>query len=63
MELADVTKADEAALKRAGAAGTIKPGGKSYQVIYGLNVQFVKDAMEQIMSGQAAPPSGGSAWK
>ncbi|MFT0848027.1 N-acetylglucosamine-specific PTS transporter subunit IIBC [Actinomycetaceae bacterium L2_0104] len=57
MELADVGKADEAALKRAGAAGTIKPGGKSYQVIYGLNVQFVKDAMEQIMTGQAdAPP-------
>ncbi len=61
MELADVSKADEAALKRAGAAGTIKPGGKSYQVIYGLNVQFVKDAMEQIISGQVAPPSGGSA--
>lgn len=63
MELADVDKADEAALKRAGAAGTIKPGGKSYQVIYGLNVQFVKDAMEQIMSGQTTPPTGGSAWK
>ena len=61
MELADVSKADEAALKRAGAAGTIRPGGKSYQVIYGLNVQFVKDSMEQIMSGQAAPPPAGSA--
>ncbi len=63
MELADVDKADEAALKRAGAAGTIKSGGKSYQVIYGLNVQFVKDAMEQIMSEQTTPPAGGSAWK
>lgn len=51
MEMADTSKVDEAALKRAGAAGTIKPGGKSVQVIYGLNVQFVKDAMEGIISG------------
>src|SRR5690606_3186620 len=35
MELADVSKVDEAALKRAGAAGTMKPGGHSVQVIYG----------------------------
>ncbi len=52
MELADPALADEAALKRAGAAGVIKPGGKSYQVIYGLNVQFVKDAMERLMDGE-----------
>lgn len=51
MEIADTSKVDEAALKRAGAAGTIKPGGHSVQVIYGLNVQFVKDAMEGIISG------------
>ncbi len=51
MELADTSKVDEPALKRAGAAGTIKPGGRSVQVIYGLNVQFVKDAMEGIISG------------
>ena len=57
MELADPAKVDEAALKRAGAAGTIKPGGKSVQVIYGLNVQFVKDAMERIMAGEVEPPS------
>ncbi|MGX9346297.1 N-acetylglucosamine-specific PTS transporter subunit IIBC [Microbacterium sp. KNMS] len=57
MELGDVAKADEAALKRAGAAGVMKPGGRSYQVIYGLNVQFVKDAMEQIMSGRAEAPA------
>jgi len=55
MELADVSKVDEAALKRAGAAGTMKPGGHSVQVIYGTSVQFVKDAMERIMSGAAAP--------
>lgn len=58
MEIDDVSKVDDTALKRAGAAGTMKPGGKSVQVIYGTNVQFVKDAMEQIMSGQAAAPTG-----
>jgi PTS system N-acetylglucosamine-specific IIC component len=57
MEIDDVSKVDDTALKRAGAAGTMKPGGKSVQVIYGTNVQFVKDAMEQIMSGQAEAPT------
>lgn len=56
MEVADVAKVDDNALKRAGAAGTMKPGGKSVQVVYGLNVQFVKDAMEGIMSGAITPP-------
>ncbi|WP_127818441.1 N-acetylglucosamine-specific PTS transporter subunit IIBC [Microbacterium sp. CPCC 204701] len=58
MEVADVAKVDDTALKRAGAAGTMKPGGTSVQVVYGLNVQFVKDAMEKIMSGEATVPSG-----
>lgn len=57
MEIDDVSKVDDTALKRAGAAGTMKPGGKSVQVIYGTNVQFVKDAMEQIISGQAEAPT------
>jgi len=52
MEIADPSKVDEHALKRAGAAGTIKPGGQSVQVVYGLNVQFVKDAMEDILNGR-----------
>ena len=55
MEVADTSRVDDAALKRAGAAGTMKPGGKSVQVVYGLNVQFVKDAMEKIMSGELTP--------
>ncbi|PJJ70963.1 PTS system N-acetylglucosamine-specific IIC component [Diaminobutyricimonas aerilata] len=55
MEIADVSKVDDAALKRAGAAGTIKPGGHSVQVVYGLNVQFVKDAMEDVIGGRPAP--------
>ncbi|MCR2802111.1 N-acetylglucosamine-specific PTS transporter subunit IIBC [Microbacterium sp. zg-Y818] len=58
MEVADVSKVDDTALKRAGAAGTMKPGGKAVQVVYGLNVQFVKDAMEDLISGRAQVPSG-----
>ncbi|RUQ99148.1 N-acetylglucosamine-specific PTS transporter subunit IIBC [Labedella endophytica] len=57
MEVADVSKVDDAALKRAGAAGTMKPGGTSVQVVYGLNVQFVKDAMEDLMAGRTSAPS------
>ena len=55
MEIDDTGKVDEPALKKAGAAGTMKPGGHSVQVIYGLNVQFVKDAMEKIMAGEIDP--------
>ncbi|MBO3662898.1 N-acetylglucosamine-specific PTS transporter subunit IIBC [Microbacterium stercoris] len=65
LEVADTTKVDDAALRKAGAAGTMKPGGHSVQVVYGLNVQFVKDAMEDLMAGRevdvadpvAAPPT------
>jgi len=57
MEIADLTKVDEAAIRRAGAAGVMKPGGKSVQVIYGLEVQFVKDAMEDLIAGRASAPS------
>ncbi|MFC3243820.1 glucose PTS transporter subunit IIA [Gordonia humi] len=56
MEINDTSVIDEGALKRAGAAGTMKPGGHSVQVVYGLNVQFVKDAMEKIMAGQIEAP-------
>ncbi|WP_132994057.1 N-acetylglucosamine-specific PTS transporter subunit IIBC [Gordonia zhaorongruii] len=57
MEVADTAKVDEPALARAGAAGTIKPGGHSVQVIYGLNVQFVKNAMDRILAGEVDPES------
>ena len=52
MEIADVSQVDDVALKRAGAAGTMKTGGNSVQVVYGTNVQFVKDAMERVKSGE-----------
>lgn len=56
MEISDTSKVDEHALKRAGAAGTIKPGGHSVQVVYGLNVQFVKDAMEDLINDRHITP-------
>jgi N-acetylglucosamine PTS system EIICBA or EIICB component len=61
MEVADVSKVDDKALSRAGAAGTIRPGGTSVQVVYGLNVQFVKDAMEDVIAGRGAPVVAASA--
>ncbi|WP_250258666.1 N-acetylglucosamine-specific PTS transporter subunit IIBC [Dermabacter sp. Marseille-Q3180] len=57
LSLNDVSLADEQALKAAGATGVMKPGGNLYQVIYGLNVQFVKDAMEGLMDGSIEPPA------
>ena len=61
LEISDTSKVDEHALKRAGAAGTIKTGAHSVQVVYGLNVQFVKDAMEDIIQERpitsSPPPS------
>lgn len=56
LELVDPSLANEAALKSAGAQGVIKPGGRSVQVIYGLNVQFVKDAMETIIDSNLEVP-------
>lgn len=61
MEIADTSKVDEHALRRAGAAGTIKPGGNAVQVVYGLNVQFVKDAMEDLINDRHIVPVSGPA--
>ncbi|ATG54701.1 PTS sucrose transporter subunit IIBC [Brachybacterium ginsengisoli] len=58
MEIADLSLVDDAALSHAGAAGTVRPGGRSVQVIYGTSVQFVKDAMESIMTGRVEPVDG-----
>lgn len=55
MEVADTSLVDDGALKQAGAAGVVHPGGQSVQVIYGTSVQFVKDAMESIMAGRIDP--------
>ena len=56
MEIVDPSQVNEAALKQAGATGVIKAGAHSVQVIYGLNVQFVKDAMETIIDSNLEVP-------
>lgn len=57
MEIDDVSKVDDAAIRRAGAAGVMKPGGHSVQVVYGLEVQFIKDAMEDLIAGRVEAPT------
>ncbi|QCR39149.1 PTS sucrose transporter subunit IIBC [Microbacterium sp. SGAir0570] len=62
LEVADTSRVDSDALKRAGAAGTMVSGPKSVQVVYGLNVQFVKDAMDDVLAGrEVEPPAASSA--
>ena len=56
MEIADVSKVDDAAIRRAGAAGVMKPGGRSVQVINGLEDAEVEAAVDA-----AAPAVGGVA--
>ncbi|OYC98317.1 N-acetylglucosamine-specific PTS transporter subunit IIBC [Microbacterium sp. Yaish 1] len=61
LEVADTSRVDSDALKRAGAAGTMISGAKSVQVVYGLNVQFVKDAMDDVLAGREVEPPAASA--
>ncbi|SDQ61648.1 N-acetylglucosamine-specific PTS transporter subunit IIBC [Microbacterium sp. cf332] len=61
LEVADTSRVDSDALKRAGAAGTMVTGAKSVQVVYGLNVQFVKDAMDDVLAGRDVEPATGAA--
>ncbi len=50
----DTTKVNEKAIKAAGAAGVIRPGKTSVQVIIGTQVQFVADELagEMIVGGE-----------
>jgi PTS system N-acetylglucosamine-specific IIC component len=52
LEIVDIKKVDENTLKKSGSKGIIKLGKNSLQVIIGLNVQFVADAMREVMSKQ-----------
>ena len=49
LELKDVSLADEKRLKAAGAKGTIKAGKNGLQVIIGLKVQAVADALGNVL--------------
>ncbi len=49
LSVKDSTIIDEAAIKKAGAPGVLKPTKGTVQVIIGPKVQFVADAMEDLM--------------
>ncbi|GAA3318467.1 hypothetical protein GCM10020331_021380 [Ectobacillus funiculus] len=54
LTIADMTKVNEAALKKKhGARGVMKLNKESLQVIVGTNVQFVAEAMKQLAKGGA----------
>ena len=48
LEVKDTTKVNEKAIKAAGAAGVIRPGKTSVQVIIGTQVQFVADEFKKL---------------
>ena len=48
LEVKDNTKVDEAKIKSSGAAGVIRPGKTSVQVIIGTKVQFVADEFKKL---------------
>ena len=48
-EVKDSTQVDEKAVKAAGAAGVIRPGKTSCQVIIGTKVQFVYDELKKML--------------
>ena len=49
LEVKDTTLVNDNLLKASGAAGVIKPGKTSVQVIVGPKVQFVTDAMKKLL--------------
>lgn len=61
LEVADPSRVDEQRLKSSGAVATVKAGGKSVQVVYGLNVQFVRDAMDALIAGETPVEPGEAA--
>lgn len=48
LEVKDFDVVDEAAIKKSGAVGVIKPGGKSLQIIIGTTVEFVAEEFKKI---------------
>ncbi|UPU38791.1 PTS transporter subunit EIIC [Erysipelothrix sp. Poltava] len=49
LELFETENIDEKAIKGTGAAGIVRPGGSSLQVIVGTNVQFVADEFKNLI--------------
>ncbi|WP_285769425.1 N-acetylglucosamine-specific PTS transporter subunit IIBC [Peribacillus sp. SI8-4] len=55
LEVADSANVNEAALKRHGARGVMKLNKSSVQVIVGTNVEFVANAMNQLVKNGVTP--------
>ena len=49
LEVKDITKVDEAKIKTAKVSGILKPGKNAVQIIIGANVQFVADALKNLV--------------
>ena len=49
MEVKDHLLVSDSKLKAAGAAGVIRPGKNSVQVVIGTKVQFVHDALRELL--------------
>ncbi|MGL5435550.1 MAG: N-acetylglucosamine-specific PTS transporter subunit IIBC [Lachnospiraceae bacterium] len=49
LELRDLALVDDAKIRSAGVSGIIRPGKNSIQVVVGTKVQFVADAMKQML--------------
>lgn len=54
LQIADTSKINESNLKRHGARGLMKLGKTNVQVIVGTDVEFVADAMKQLVKSGAA---------
>ncbi len=49
LEVYDSAKVKEEEIKKAGAAGVMRPGGAAVQVVIGTKVQFVADEMKKLL--------------
>ena len=60
LQMNDMSKVDEAELKRHGARGVVKVNNRNLQIIVGTDVEFVADAMRGSNSNPATNHSGGT---
>ncbi|KMM36443.1 N-acetylglucosamine-specific PTS transporter subunit IIBC [Guptibacillus hwajinpoensis] len=60
LQMNDMSKVDEAELKRHGARGVVKVNNRNLQIIVGTDVEFVADAMRGTNSNPATNHNGGT---
>ncbi len=59
LEISDMGKVDDRAIRSSGAAGLIRPGKNALQIVIGTSVQFVADELKQLC--RAPAPAAGPA--